>query len=84
MHGLGVNMAVQHKLGAVLLEDAREFVSVAKAAMPAGLVAQGRVVDQHDAKQPLAAKLIERVGEKLALKRADLSCGDEGHSGNGG
>ena len=73
MHRLGVHVAVQHKLGAVLLEDVREFARVAKAALPAGLVAQGRVVDEHDAEQSLTAKRIERAGDKLALKRADLA-----------
>jgi hypothetical protein len=52
--------------------------------MPAGLVAQGRVVDQNDAKEPGASKLIERRGKQRPLERADFARGDERHGGNGG
>ena len=84
MQGLRMDVTVQHKLRAMRLQNLGEPARVAEAAMPAGLGAEGGMVDQHDAKQPRPGKIVERTGEKLPLNRTDLACGDERHGGNGG
>ena len=83
-HSLLVIVAMQHELGAGLLEDAHRRSRIAQTPPPVHLSGKGRVMDKHHAKQAGAAKLLQGEFQEGALRRAETACRDEGHGGDSG
>ena len=72
-----VVMAADHKFRAVTSKARPHFLGIDQA-LVAGTDPAGRMMDHHDAEQPLARQLVENLAQPLALRPPDLAGRHEG------